>query len=483
MLVFDTETTVDAAQQLRVGCYQLRWQGKLCEQGLFYDPESLTSDEQKLAAEYAATHDLKLMTAERFVEEVFFGKAYTTRSLVVGFNLPFDLSRLAIGHDSARGKTMHGGFSLKLSEDRQWPRVQVRHLYKHVSLIRFAVPRSQVRTRSEQRRDLVKPPARRGYFCDVRGLASALYGGSHSLSSLAKLLRTDAQKLDVEEHGGPLATEYLDYLCTDVAVTWQCFERLAARYASFGLSKTGVHSIYSEASIGKAALRQMGVQPWRVTQPRFPDALTGIVMSTYYGGRSEVRIRRSPVRVLYCDFLSMYPTVSTLMGLWKFVTAEGLQWQSATAEVRELIDRLQIGDLQWPEFWRQLAVLVKVKPQGDILPVRARYADKQQSIGLNYLTSDDAQWFTLADVLASKLLTGKTPRILQALRFSPQGQQTDLAAIDLMGKRAYRVDPYRHDLYRHLIELRSAAKHSRDEARRAGDTHRCRTARRRTAGA
>ncbi len=82
------------------------------------------------------------MTAQEFVEEVFFGKAYTTRSLIVGFNLPFDLSRLAIGHDSARpwsppkkkrpdarlDTTMHGGFSLKLSEDRRWPRVQVRHL-------------------------------------------------------------------------------------------------------------------------------------------------------------------------------------------------------------------------------------------------------------------------------------------------------------------------------------------------------------------
>ena len=102
MLVFDTETTIDAAQQLRVGAYQLRWRGMLCESGLFYDPESLTRAEQDLAARYAATHGLKLMTAEKFVEEVFFGKAYTTRSLIVGFNLPFDLSRLAIGHDSAR---------------------------------------------------------------------------------------------------------------------------------------------------------------------------------------------------------------------------------------------------------------------------------------------------------------------------------------------------------------------------------------------
>jgi len=486
VLVFDTETTVDAAQQLRVGSYQLRWQGRLAEYGLFYDPDSLTSAEQDLAADYAAARGLKLMTTERFVEEVFFGKAYATRSLIVGFNLPFDLSRLAIGHDSARtwsppkqkrprgrsDSTMHGGFSLKLSEDRHLPRVQVRHLSKHVSLIRFAVPHSQPRTRSEQRREVAKPPPRRGYFCDLRGLAAALYGGSHTLASLAKLLRTQQQKLDADEHGGPLDTDYLDYLCADVETTWQCFQKLAVRYASFGLSRTRVQAIYSEASIGKAALRQMGVRPWRLTQPAFPNALTGIIMSTYYGGRSEVRIRRTPVRVAYCDFLSMYPTVSTLMDLWGFVTAEGVRWRTATVEVRELLDGLQIGDLQEPEFWRSLAVLVKVKPHGDILPVRARYAGKQHSIGLNYLTSDDSQWFTLADVLASKLLTGKAPHILQAVRFSPAGQQADLTPIDLMGRSAYRVDPYRHDLYRRLIELRSAAKRSAGAARRTGDAER-----------
>lgn len=469
VLVFDTETTVDAAQQLRLGAYQLRWAGRLVEQGLFYDPASLAASEQDLARDYTASHGLKLMPVEQFVEQIFFGKAYATRSLIVGFNLPFDLSRLAIGHDSVRGKAMHGGFSLKLSQDRHWPRVQVRHLNKHVSLLRFTTPKSQPRTRSERRRDAPKPPPRRGYFCDLRSLASALYGGSHSLASLAKLLGTDQQKLAVDEHGGPLDEAYLDYLCADVATTWQCFSKLAERYQSFGLRQTGVERIYSEASIGKATLREMGVRPWRLSQPDFPERLTGIVMSTYYGGRSEVRIRRAPVRVLYCDFLSMYPTVSTLMGLWRFVTAEGTTWVDATAEVRRMVAGLQIGDLQAPAFWRDLAVLVKVRPQGDLLPVRARYSGRQHSIGLNYLTSDEAQWFTLADVLAAKLLSGRAPRILKALRFQPAGEQPGLVPIDLMGKREYRVEPYRHDLYRRLIELRAAARRSCDAALAAGD--------------
>ena len=192
-------------------------------------------------------------------------------------------------------------------------------------------------------------------------------------------------------------------------------------------------------------------------------------MSTYYGGRSEVRIRREVARVLYCDFLSMYPTVGTLMGLWHFVTAREVTWHAATGEVRRLVANLQIGDLQRPEFWRALAILVKLEPDDDVLPIRARFDGRQQSIGLNYLTNSDGQWFTLADVLAAKLLTGKTPRILRALRFEPGDAQENLATVDLMGKSAYRIEPDRDDLYKRLIELRGAAKRSRDRASEKGD--------------
>jgi hypothetical protein len=77
-------------------------------------------------------------------------------------------------------------------------------------------------------------------------------------------------------------------------------------YAQHGLSLTSPHEIFSEASLGKAYLKEMGIKQWRQMQPDFPPELIGIIMSTYYGGRSEVHIRRDVTQVLYCDFLSMY---------------------------------------------------------------------------------------------------------------------------------------------------------------------------------
>ena len=182
-------------------------------------------------------------------------------------------------------------------------------------------------------------------------------------------------------------------------------------------------------------------------------------MSTYFGGRSEVHVRRAICRVLYCDFRSMYPSVSVLMGLWRYVIASGVSWHDATAKTQAMVDQITLADLARPETWRKLAVLVQVVPDADLFPVRAAYqrGRPQFSIGLNYLSADEPLWFTLADVLASKLRTGKTPRIVQALAFAPEGVQGDLRPIDILGNSTYHIDPCTDDFYRRLVELRSAS--------------------------
>jgi hypothetical protein len=45
-LVFDCETTTDAAQALRFGSFQLRENSELIERGLFYDAQAILPDAQ-----------------------------------------------------------------------------------------------------------------------------------------------------------------------------------------------------------------------------------------------------------------------------------------------------------------------------------------------------------------------------------------------------------------------------------------------------
>src|SRR5262249_30441673 len=127
-LVFDTETRTDAAQRLRFGTYQVYQHDVLRECGIFYDPNSLNGRELALLREWANSKQLKFMTMAEFVDNVFYGIGYDLRAAIVGFNLPFDISRLAIRYNSARGKAMRGGFTFQLSADPWRPRVQIKHL-------------------------------------------------------------------------------------------------------------------------------------------------------------------------------------------------------------------------------------------------------------------------------------------------------------------------------------------------------------------
>jgi hypothetical protein len=205
-------------------------------------------------------------------------------------------------------------------------------------------------------------------------------------------------------------------------------------------------------------------------QPDFPAVLVGNIMSAYYGGRAEVHIRRVVTQVLYCDFTSMYPTVCALMGLWKFVIAKGMSQRDSTDEIRDMLDRVQLTDLQQQRFWLSLRTIVLVQPDKDIFPVRARYGDKHQfTIGLNYFTSEFPMWFTLADCIASKLLTGKTPKVIRATSFEPLAKQSTLWPINILGSTDYRVDPTVDDFYLRLIDLlmevRARQKRAHDQSK------------------
>jgi hypothetical protein len=382
-LVLDTETTTDPSQRLRFGCYQLRKGEVLDEAGLFFDPDVLSEDERRTLEAFAAVNSLKCMTHTEFVEDIFFKRGYELRATFVGFNLPFDISRLALGWVPARGK-MRGGFSFKMSEKWWRPNVQIKHLSGRAAFIQFTSPTKRNDNPRDRREG--RTIVRRGSFVDVRTIAGALLSQSFSLEGLARHLKTKTQKAKTEEHGGGLTDEYLGYAVTDVQATWECHLALSERFGEHDLGLTRLSQVFSEASLGKAYLRQMGVRPWRELQPDFPNALMGAIMSSYFGGRAEVHVRREVRQVLYCDFLSMYPTVCTLMGLWRFVIAKEIRWRDSTEEAIRFLNEVTLADLRDPATWPRLTTLVQLAPDDDVVPVRAPYMGEQQAtIGVNYL--------------------------------------------------------------------------------------------------
>src|SRR5713226_6597212 len=122
-LVFDTETTTDQSQMLNFGVYiycQLE-HGEYVpkEKGIFYRdslPERFVSTLARAASQIPPCGKLpaKPMSRSEFIKKVLLPMALKERGLIVGFNLPFDLSRLAV--DSRWAKRSEDGVSFIL----QW---------------------------------------------------------------------------------------------------------------------------------------------------------------------------------------------------------------------------------------------------------------------------------------------------------------------------------------------------------------------------
>ncbi|HMA44150.1 MAG TPA: hypothetical protein VKO86_09045, partial [Gemmatimonadales bacterium] len=119
---------------------------------------------------------------------------------------------------------------------------------------------------------------------------------------------------------------------------------------------------------------------------------------------------------MHLDFLSMYPTVNALLGLWSLLIAEQLRVEDATGRVRQFEYTLSLERCLDKEFWSGLRFFARIRPAGDVLPVRAQYdpSTPTTSIGVNPLWVDDSIWVAGPDLVTSWLLTGRWPEIEEA---------------------------------------------------------------------
>lgn len=443
VLVFDTETTTDWYQNLKIGYFQIYQDGIFQHHGLIYDGTNLDDRELKTLHRYSQHNGILLYRLDEFINEVFYPEVFGRRTLCVGFNLPFDLSRIAFRAAPSRGRNK-GGLTLTLSEDRIQPPIIIKQLGSAYS-IKFSS------TKKNMKKDYFA-----GYFLDAQTLAEVVLQSKRvSLQRAGELLNITHAKYSGVTHGR-VTKKYIEYNIRDVEATYEVYRRLVEELDLFQIN-IPLTKVFSSASIGKYALRQMGVTPFRQQCPDFFDTTLGAIMSAYYGGRTECRIRKQPTKVTVLDFTSMYPTITMILDLWPYLIAEKIVTEDATSETQLFLSSLSLGDLQNPDIWRNFVTLVKVRPDDDILPVRMDYKGDNSPfvVGLNYLSSSKAMWYALPDVIASVLLTGKVPQILEAVRFVPVGQQSSLCKTQIHG---VDIDPCIDNLFQVLVEKRQEIK-------------------------
>jgi len=466
VMILDTETTVDKLQNLNIGQayiyagkeegYKAHIEGELREKYLFYG-DGLLEKDLSILREYAESKGVTLLPLQEFIDKIFWPEIWECGALLVCFNLPFDLSRLAIkARIFAKGKHKDK-FEFTLSDSTYKPTILEKPIDSKKAFFRLRFPK-------RPKRQSGRIPFRPGRFLDLKTMVFALTNESHSLKSAGELYQCEHIKIDAESHG-EITRKYLNYNTNDVLATWDLYCKAMAEFDRHSIDLEAGKA-YSPASIGKANYSAMGIKPWAEKQPDFPSEIIGYAMAAYYGGRAECHFRNTAVKVFHTDVVSMYPSVFTLQGLWNWVIAEKLEAQEATVGIRTFIDGLTADDLFGKETWVRIPGLVQVKPNHDLLPVRAEYSkDNGYQIGLNYLTVPDdvlrkagteGVWYTLADVISARMLSGKTPEILKAYRIIPQGKQEGLQCIKLRGE--IDVDPAKDNFFKKVIEKRKEVK-------------------------
>lgn len=504
LLIFDTETTTDETQRLNFGAWRYCRARRAPEgvqltclaEGLFYANELPERDSHGFSAlqAYAATHHadvdstqpdadrrLRLESLDQWLNRVLWRVAYKLRACVVCFNLPFDLSRIAWKVGDTRNRSggrdpFAGGFSFALwsytrngerRESRHRPRLVIKAIDSKRALKGFRTPEIiDPANLIPEDPDANQPDQNwrfRGHMLDLRTLVFALTDRGHTLESACNTFGVPYTKRDVQH--GTITGDYIEYCREDVAATQDLAAGTLSEFDRHPIELQATRA-YSAATIGKGYLKAIGVRP-PLERHEVDRKILGWAMSAYYGGRTEVRIRRQPMPVVYLDFLSMYPTVCALMGVWKLLTAEQLEIPDATHDVQQLLESITINECFEPELWPNLVGIAQVIPDGDILPVRANYsANPGWQIGVNPLSGEQPIWFTIPDLIASKLLTGKRPQILRALRFEPHGTTSGMRPVNLLGE--VHVTP-EEDFFRVVIEERKRAQQrgTPEEHRRA----------------
>src|SRR5262249_39829515 len=200
---------------------------------------------------------------------------------IVGFNLPFDLSRIAVDWREADNNAWSLILSLrrsrktgKMEPNPHRPRIRITSKDSKSEFIALTRPQNP-----EEWPEPVHFPL------DLHLVVWALLSESFSGGEIRKRLRVPGK---LEQHGpsGKAPPEEIDFGRQDVRATTGALNGLRQEFDRHPL---GLHPdrAYSPASMAKAYLDAMGIVPPKV-KFKVSNRVLGIAMQAYHGGQSGI---------------------------------------------------------------------------------------------------------------------------------------------------------------------------------------------------
>ena len=154
----------------------------------------------------------------------------------------------------------------------------------------------------------------RGYFLDLKTLGYAMSNESFDgITNVAKTFGVDA---NLQSKKGITKDAIRNNAEKSLIIHKLYCKIIFVLQNTFLVKPFHANKLYSPASIGKLYLEKLNIKPLLEKNLDFSKETMGNLMSAYYGGRVETRIRKTPVPVTYLDCTSTYPTLFSLMGMY-----------------------------------------------------------------------------------------------------------------------------------------------------------------------
>ncbi|MCC4770496.1 hypothetical protein FXV91_09945 [Methanosarcina sp. DH2] len=230
VITLDTETTADEFLNLKFGSFAVHENDIFLYGGLFWDHRHVTEKEYEILKKYAEEHNIRLFSLEEFIQ-IFYLDVYERKTLCIGYNINFDLSRIILDYGHGR-YSRKDGFSFKLTEDTTYPRLRIKHLNGRSYNVEFTRAKGKYR----------KERTFKGNFLDLSNLACTLTDNkSLTLEKACEIFDTPIKKKSTEKHG-VITPGYIGYNLTDVKATYELFKKVRQEYERYqlGIPMTGI---------------------------------------------------------------------------------------------------------------------------------------------------------------------------------------------------------------------------------------------------
>lgn len=460
-LIFHCTTTADEKQELLLGAYICaQRKGRefvATEIGLFH--RDAHPEEVRVLNRFVENSAFELGTVDDFRRKVFL-KYLKAGALIVAWDAPFQISRIAVKSNKSLKRRRAFSFYFRLFRDKKTGKMRPSGFEPGLSIESLDASKAIYRLIKYKFHEIDAEREEEEEFpnlhiVDLRTLTAVLTGEVHSFPSACGIFGVPASKM----HKTPsrVTKQGIESLLRNVTGELELLNRLQKEFERHPVDLP-LERYYSPATLAKVYFSKMGIVP-PAKKFKIPDKVSGIAMQAFAAGRAECLIRCTPVPITYLDFHAQFPAVSNLLDCREILCAARLDFPEFTAEAREIMKRVTLEDCFNREFWKQLRWYALVEPSDDVLPLRAKFARREDSdpkLGWNFVTSKQPFWITGLDAIASKLITGKPVKILKAIKVIPVGVQAGLKPVTLYGQ--VEVDPIRDDLAVKLVQLRDSLK-------------------------